>query len=250
MKKKLWRTVQIIFIIAAAIYLTYLIDCITLNSNVKRAFVLCYFVIAAAVLVHLKNKYLKIRKKKMQSRVVCGTLAVLLLAFFQSTIVPQNLKQIFTIQGAGQNSASEDGEIWLTGITADNGVVNLARLQTLKNSGWVYDSKNSAFVLYPGKKEMGGAITFEVAGKDIRLRLERNSWSGIAQVTDSAGKINRKDLYTSQKNAPPCYLEYQAENRPINMGKKILLNFGALLVLWWLLEAGYALLRKWLLKDG
>lgn len=249
MKQKLWRTVQIIFIIAAAIYLTYLIDCITLNSNVKRVFVFFYFVIAAVVLVHLKNKHLKIRKK-MQSRVVCGALAVLLLALFQSTIVPQNLKQIFTIQGAGQNSASEDGEIWLTGITADNGMVNLARLQTLKNSGWIYDSKNSALVLYPGKNRVVGTITFEVAGKSVRLRLERNSWSGIVQVTGSAGETNRTDLYTGQKNATPCYLEYQAENRPINVGKKILLNFGAFLVLWWLLEAGYALLRKWLLKDG
>lgn len=242
--------VQILLIIAVAIYLTYLINCITLNSAIKIVFVFFYFMIAAAVLVHLKNKYLNIRKHKMQSRAVCGSLAVLLLAVFQMTFVPQNLKQVFTIQSAGRNSASEGGEIWLTGITADSGVVNLARLQTLKNSGWIYDFKNSAFVLYPGKDNMGGAITFEVAGKDIRIRLEHNSWSGIAQITDAAGKTSHKDLYTSQKNAMPCYLEYQVENRPIRVDKRILLNFGAFLVLWWLLETGYALLRKWLLKDG
>lgn len=226
-------------IILESVFLTFILDVFALNTKLKCLYIFGYFCIMGALLYWLRSRF--IPKGNKRTRLIAGILAAVLLAGFQGFFLPVQQESLITLSAVGENGERPQKEVWLSAIEMDGKRVPLADVAVENNAQWTFISQYGSYAFYPAEGVHENWLTLRVLAKEVKLQLECNGWSGEVEIQDSAGGISRLNL-TSDEAATVLHEVHVA--RAYAIWQRILLNMGALVVLYFILEALIAKVYK------
>lgn len=235
-KKRLAFSGILIALVSA--YLTYIEYVFALNTKLKCLYIFGYFCITGTALVWLRKRF--IPKGSKYSRLIAGLLALVLLIGNQGFFLPLQQECLITLSAVGENGEPPHKEIWLSAIEIDGEGVALKDIAVENDDYWILIPEYDSYVFYPSENVNENWLTLRVLAKDVALRLEQNSWSGEVEIQDSTGAISRLNL-TSDEATQVLYEIHTA--RVYTVWQRILLNTGAAILLYFVLEALIALVQ-------
>lgn len=147
-KINLKLTVAALAIIFASFYLTFIVDVHTLNTWLKRIFVLAYFLIAATLAVKC-SVLLKLNKFKIVSLVsLLG--AIVTLIFGQGAFLPIKNEHTFYLQSTSSSETEEEyGKVVIGAVEVDGEEISFAKIDVEMTGIWSYDEENAKFIFAP-----------------------------------------------------------------------------------------------------
>ena len=164
-------------IVLASVYLTFIVDAFTLNTWVKRIFVLCYFLIAAALLVKCCAK-LNLSQYKLASLIALLG-AIVTLVFAEGAFLPAKNEHTFYIQSTTEteDAESEYFGIILSGVTLDGEELVLEKANTETTGKWTYEKELQGFLFTPNEDSISdelnaNVLSVTVKGESIKLSFK------------------------------------------------------------------------------
>lgn len=223
-----------VLVVLASIYLTAVIDSVTLNTTLKRIFVFCYFIGISSLFVFLRHKLLG--KPQWSIRTISAVLALVLVVFLQSTFLPAKTEQTISLHADTQ--AGSTGEVWLTEVIVDGNYQNLSQFGILENTGWQYSAEYDDYVFYASEEE--NVLTFSVHAEEVSLKFAAAPWCGNVEIVTPAEKAW---LNLSHETSDAILFAVPTETA-IPLVSRLLLSAGACVVLAFLLSSvGQAAVR-------
>lgn len=215
---------RFMLILLPSIYLTFIVDIYTLNTLLKRIFVLGYFLIMCALFSYLKRKYVK---KKLINWITLLSVIVagLILIVFQSKFLPTARGGMITLRSGAV------GEVWLVEADINGKSIPVSQLEISENSGWEYNEDYGDYVFYPGENKADNHLCVRYFAETLNLRFAANSWSGTVFITDEEGRETVLDLYNEDEQKNQC--DFSINNRyTYRTGERTILNIGAFILIW------------------
>lgn len=232
-KRFVMAVVGAIAAILASIYLTFLVDAYTLNTNLQRVFVFCYFLLMCGVAVWLVRKFKKheLPKRRLLAVVL---LAVVVVIAGNSSLLPKAREATISVIALPQEA---DGyrEVWLTAATLDGQETLLSQLELLASQGWSYNSDYDDYVFYPsGESDGSNKLSVSVFASEIQLTFAKNGWSGVAEIQVDGKMQTTLDLDGSETASEPLNYALSVA-AAYSIGERLLYSAGACVVIAFLL---------------
>ncbi len=201
--KKILSFLPFILSICISIYLTYLVDFVTLNTFFERAFVFAFFILSTSILFYLFKRYVGLNfSLKLIASALLLSLSVIIL--FKDSFFSEKTKNAITFEAMIEDNANHAQEVWLAEIEIDGKSVSLSELNVLYNNGWHYMSDLDDYVYYPissNNAENNNELTIEVLCKNIKIVFACNSWSGkVSYALNSSNEFNTLELYSADNS--------------------------------------------------
>ena len=235
------KFIAILSICLASIYLTFLVDCYTLNTTLKRLFVFAYFLVMCSVFVYLKHKFIKVRNstnRKWPTIILSGIISIAVLSIYQDTFLPSQVPTQISLTADGT------GEVWLTDLEIEGEQTPLSKLKLVSNDNWEYNTEYDDYVYYPNDVGQNNELILEIPGGHTRLFFAANEWSGVVTIGDSDGKTHRLDLKKNDKGNSG-EVEYQNDYiRFYSILEQSLFTLSACIVLMFFLDSILQTLNK------
>lgn len=257
--------INIFAVIFVSAYLTFLVDAYTLNTWVKRIFILGYFILLSFLAIKYVMKIGK-RNVLMAAALAC---AVVTLIFTQNVFLPTENEHTFYIQSV--KSDSEDavyGEVKLLGAELDGEGKNLSELSTEGENNWTYAEDADDYVFSPvvheeedssddggpladanekgseKENENDNLLSFTVTGKEIKLWFETSSEAGEVRIYDEYGYEEIIPLATDEEEEDG-ELEHTVDfSKKYSIAERIIFNIGAAITLTFLFKLAFEIVIK------
>ncbi len=253
--KKIKYVIAIVSIILASIYLTFLIDTSTLNTNLKRAFILCYFILASCLAFFFYNK-----SKARKNTVIPLLCAIIVVFFGQNLLLPTKSDHTFYIQAVevtnekdeetGAETPEEEKEFkeaWLVDITVDGNSKQLSLLKSNANTLWSYEGYYDDYFFLPNENSASNILSFDVIGEEITVSFGANTWSGNVRIFNDYGYDEIVCLY----NEDPTYDRISHTmhlSKTFSTFERILYNLGAVAVFTFVFKVLFLLIFRFIDK--
>lgn len=226
----------------ASIYLTFLVDAYTLNTNLQRVFVFCYFLLMCGVAVWLVRKF---KKHELPKRVMLAVvlLAVVVAIVGNNSLLPKAREA--TISATALPRETEGyREVWLTAASLDGQETSLAQLELLASQGWIYNGDYDDYVFYPsGESDGSNKLSVSVFASEIQLTFAKNGWSGVAEIQVDGKMQTTLDLDGSETASEPLPYTLSVATA-YSIGGRLLYGAGACVVIAFLLYVCVITLTK------
>lgn len=178
-------------------FLTYIVDTVTLSTNLQVGFVFCYFILVNRVLniIYRSKSQQSCLWKKISLFFVALGVAILTLSQVYTTEYSTNI--VLTVNGE-KNQEAFGSEIWLTHIFVNGIAVQLENISL--EGGWKYaDSDDAIYIVSEDGKEESLELGLP-AGKIVTLVFNSHPWSGIVEI--EGGTLPEKiDLYSKDNDS-------------------------------------------------
>ncbi len=201
------RAGTVIAVALAAVYLTFLVDVYTLNTWLKRLFVLCYFLVMGGVADLLLRRLRKRVPFSRRRTVISAVLASALLAAFSGVWFPKAQNISVTLSSVECAETASLQEVWLTEVILDGESVVLSQLD-LDATGWSYSPEYDDYV----SRSLSGpdnSLTFQVTAREMTLRFGKNPWSGSVCVIGPEETPRVLTLYSAANDPNDPFVEYK-----------------------------------------
>lgn len=202
--KKILSFLPFVLSVCVGIYLTYLVDSITLNTVFEKIFVLIFFTSSISVLFYLFKKYIGIDfSGKLIVCAILFSLSVIILC--GESFFPQKKQTQITFEAVVEDNANHGQEVWLTEVKIDGKIVPISELKIVSNEGWRYISEWDDYAYYPVSnisEENNNELTIEVFCENIEIVFARNAWSGkVSYNLSDFDKNGTLTLYSHADNS-------------------------------------------------
>ena len=137
--KKILSFWPFVLSICAAIYLTYMVDLITLDTVFQKVFVFLFLASFISILFFIFKKCVGFDLDL--KLIVCAillSLSVVILSW--QGILPTKKQSTITFEAVVEENAGHGQEVWLAEVELDGKTVSVAELEVLSNEGWKYIS--------------------------------------------------------------------------------------------------------------
>lgn len=218
-------------LILSGIYLTWLIDRVTLSTWLQRAFIFGYFVAGAAGLLFLRKCFWN-RKESGQKRMilVCSVVGAVLCVFLcKDVILPQTNSAQLGLTNISYTNQNQGNEVWLISLKLDGAEVPLSSLTALENDGWIYSDANDDF--YCTETEGNNLLLQLPAHRDAELSFITSSWSGSAEIRYGGGSPQEISLYNPAGESAALYTVNLHIDQAMPVWWSAVLCLGALVVI-------------------
>ena len=230
--KKILSFWPFVLSICAAIYLTYMVDLITLDTVFQKVFVFLFLASFISILFFIFKKCVGFDLDL--KLIVCAillSLSVVILSW--QGILPTKKQSTITFEAVVEENVGHGQEVWLAEVELDGKTVSVAELEVLSNEGWKYISDLDDYVYYPvssNSNENSNKLTVQVFGENIKIVFARNSWSGKVSCTlNNSDQYETLQLYSGEDNsvkAEVLSLNLSANNSPWTL---VLSSVGAII---------------------
>lgn len=218
-------------LILSGIYLTWMIDRVTLSTWLQRTFIFVYFVAGAAMLLFLRKCFWT-RKKSGQRRMilVCSVIGAALSIFFcKDIILPQSNSAQLELMNISQRNQNQGNEVWLISLKLDGAEIPLSSLTALENNGWIYSDANDDFYC-TGTGENNLLLQLP-AHRDAELNFITSSWSGSVEIRYGGGSPQEVSLYDPAGESATLYAVNLHINQATPVWWLVVFCLGALVVI-------------------
>ena len=202
--KKILSFWPFVLSICAAIYLTYMVDLLTLDTVFQKVFVFLFFASFISILFFIFKKCVGFDLNL--KLIVCAillSLSVVILSL--QGILPTKKQSTITFEAVVEENAGHGQEVWLAEVELDGKTVSVAELEVLSNEGWKYISDLDDYVYYPvssSSNENINKLTVQVFGENIKIVFARNSWSGkVSYSLNGSNDYSTLELYSGEDNS-------------------------------------------------
>ena len=219
--KKILSFLPFILSVCAGIYLTYLVDTITLDSFLQRAFVFLFFATSSSILFLLFKKYVGL---DLSYRIIlCAiALSISLVMLFEENFLPRQTRTVISFEAVIEENAGHPQEVWLSAVEIDGKNIPTSDLKVISNEKWTYRADLDDYVYYPVSNisaENVNRLTVEVFCENVKVVFARNSWSGkVAYTLDNTYEYTTLELYAGQDTSLTSYvldLDLSAAGSPL-----------------------------------
>lgn len=203
----------------SALYLTCILDQMTLVTNLQRMFVWCYFfILFFLILWFVRKKIILFVKQYIKIVIICVFVLLGWSLVSSEFFLPKKyLNNEFVISILEENNNDAKGkEAWLQAISLDGEEQPLDLIQDI-DEGWTLNGN----VVY-GSYDNSGALVVDLPeAKTIKLTFGMHLWSGIIEIQSDNFDI-KYDLYDAVGNE--CVIEIPGNNRDyVGISRLILL---------------------------
>ena len=199
LKIKIFYLVNSISCGFAALYLTCVIDQMTLTTNLQRLFVWCYFyVILFALIWFMKSTIIAFITQYKLLTIVCvfSLLGWCIIGGGKNVLPKKALENEIVISiEAGANDNSKGKEVWINSLSLDGETQPLEMLQNA-DQGWII-KENAVY----GSFDMSNSLILSLpSAKEMELTFGMHPWSGIVDIR-SNDFYTKHDLYDALGSA-------------------------------------------------
>ena len=220
--KKILTFLPFFLSVCSGIYLTYMVDRLTLESFLQRTFVFIFFVAAIYLSVCLFKKYVGF---EFCGKIIASALilSLAIISFCEESFFPKKEERIITVEAVIEDSANHPQEVWLSEIEIDGKAIPVSEINVVSNTNWTYVSGLDDYVYYPVSNssiENINSISFKVNCESLKIIFARNSWSGKVAYNLSASKeFLELELYSADSSVQTEVLsiDLSAAKSPVKM---------------------------------
>jgi hypothetical protein len=217
--------VSAIAIVFASIYLAFIVDVYTLNTWLKRIFVLFYFVVMTVVAAKSLT-WFKINKYNLISALAL-LLAIVTLVFSQNAFLPAENEHVFYIQSL-PSETSECGKIDLSEITVDEEKQTLSKMNVETLGNWLYSAESDSFIFMPTEASSGNLISFTLIGETVSFSFKTEAIESHIRVYDDYGYDQTVSIINGNDEMQTHSIEF---NKTYSITERLIYNVGASIVM-------------------
>ena len=203
-----------------SIYLTYLIDAITLNTIFEKIFVFVFFILSTSILFFLFKKYIGLDFSiKLIASSVIASISIIIL--FGESFFPQKRQNVISFEAQIEENANHGQEVWLSKVVIDGKATSISNLNAVYNEGWEYIPNWDNYVFYPTgniSPENTNGLKFNIVCKSAEFVFSCNSWSGkVSYNLNDSDNYETLELYSADNLAQPkiLALDLSVTNSPL-----------------------------------
>lgn len=220
--KKILTFLPFFLSVCSGIYLTYMVDRLTLESFLQRTFVFIFFVAAIYLSVCLFKKYVGF---EFCGKIIASALilSLAIISFCEESFFPKKEERIITVEAVIEDSANHPQEVWLSEIEIDGKAIPVSEINVVSNTNWTYVSGLDDYVYYPVSNssiENINSISFKVNCESLKIIFARNSWSGkVAYNLSGSKEFLELELYSADSSVQTEVLsiDLSAAKSPVKM---------------------------------
>ena len=186
--------IKIILFSIMSIYLSCVVNQITITTNIQFIFIFIYFFIAIMIMFKILRKKFNNNTKVKVISIICA--CFVLIIGYGKLIPYQSSSANIKIEILDKNNMmSEGNEVWINKIIVNGN--SKEPVDFLKQATY-YENKNGS--IYSDSNKGKEYLEFRVQkAHDIKLKLGAHQWSGMINLKVDKQNINTFDLY-SKKN--------------------------------------------------
>lgn len=220
--KKILPFLPFLLSVCSGIYLTYMVDRLTLESFLQRTFVFIFFVAAIYLSFCLFKKYVGF---EFCGKIIAAALILSLavISFCEDSFFPKKEESVITVEAVIEDGANHPQEVWLSEIEIDGKAIPVSEINIVSNTNWTYVSGLDDYVYYPVSNssiENINSISFKVNCESLKIIFARNSWSGkVAYNLSGSKEFLELELYSADSSVQTEVLsiDLSAAKSPVKM---------------------------------